>query len=169
MTWYAFRTEPQREYASQEIVNRHGFKAVVPYEWRSIRRSRHIKRRDAKPYPKFVGYIFIEVTHPPNWYQMFSMHCLKSVVGFDGRPTPIPQAAIDRLLLQQGESMPHVLSRNTRRASVMPGDAVRVFEGPLKGYEGRVEEIRGAKARMFVEMLGARREIDVPIEALEAA
>ena len=169
MTWFAFRVQPQREFASQEIVNRHGFRAIVPYEWRVVRRVRHLKKRDSRIYPKMVGYLLVETLHPPNWYQMFSMHCLKSVVGFDGEPTPIPKAAIERLLKEQGEAMPHRLSRNTRRASLMPGDTARVFAGPLQGFEGRVEDVRGSRARMLFAGAGAFENIEVPIENLEAA
>jgi len=100
---------------------------------------------------------------------MFSMRCLKSVVGSGGQPTPIPQAGIDRLLRLTGQSTPHVLSRNTRRASFVPGDNVRIAEGPFTGFEGRVETVHGAKARMVFEMLGAMRDVDVPLDTLEAA
>lgn len=168
MTWYALRTASQKEFATQEILNRCGFRAIVPHEWRVLRRSRHVKRREHRIYPMLVGYVFVEVMRPPDWWKIFSMRCVTSVVGFGGEPTPIPQAGIDRLLSLTGQSIPHVLSRNTRRAFV-PGDDVRISDGALKGYEGKVESIQGKHARMVFEMLGALREIDVPIETLEAA
>lgn len=169
MTWYAFRTEPQREFAAQEIVNRHGFRAIVPYEWRIVRRSRHAKKKDHKVYPKLVGYLFVETQHPPNWYQMFCMHCLRSVVGFDGQPTPIPEVAIERLLREQGESMPHTLSRNTRRASIMPASHVIVRDGPFRGFEGNVEAINGAAAELLLHIFNTSTPVSVPLDNLEAA
>ena len=169
MSWYAFRVEPQKEFAAQEIVNRHGFRAVVPHEFRILRGRAAKRRAQTKIYPYVVGYVFVEIRHPPNWYQMFSMRCLKSVVGSGGQPTPIPQAGIDRLLRLTGQSTPHVLSRNTRRASFVPGDTVRIADGPFTGFEGRVETVHGAKARMVFEMLGAMRDVDVPLDTLEAA
>ena len=169
MSWYAFRVEPQKEFAAQEIVNRHGFRAVVPHEWRFIRGANAKRRSKTKIYPYVIGYVFVEIEHPPNWYLMFSMHCLKSVVGSGGQPTPIPRQAIDGLLRLTGQSIPHVLSRNTRRASFVPGDNVRIAEGPFTGFEGRVETVHGAKARMVFEMLGAMRDVDVPLDTLEAA
>lgn len=168
MTWYAFRTEPQKEFATQEIVNRRGLRAVVPHEWRFIRSSNARRKARSKIYPYLIGYIFIEFERPPNWYHMFSMRCLKSVVGFGGQPTPIPQDGIDRLMKLTGQSVPHLRSANTRLAFVT-GDTVRVSDGALRGWEGRVEGVSGKHARMIFEMLGALREIDIPIETLEAA
>lgn len=167
--WYAFRTEPQKEFAAQEIVNRHGYRAIVPYEWRMVRRSRHVKKKTYNVYQHLIGYVFVEFKHPPNWYEMFSMRCLKSVVGFGGVPMPIPQAGIDRLVSLTNMHVPHVHSRNTRRASFMPGDTARIADGPFKGLEGRVEAVKGKHARMAFEMLGCVREVDVPIETMEAA
>jgi transcription antitermination factor NusG len=116
-----------------------------------------------------VGYVLCRFDSEPPWYLLFDrLRCVRSVVGFGGQPTPISETSIGALLKRQGEIVPHARSLNTRR-SFGPGDDVRIALGGFRGYEGKVEAVRGAKARMILEFLGSRREIDIPLEALEAA
>jgi transcription antitermination factor NusG len=116
-----------------------------------------------------IGYVLCRFDDEPPWFFLFDrLRCVKSVVGFGGQPTPISATSIGALLQRQGEIVPHARSTNMRR-SFGPGDEVRVALGGFRGFEGRVEAVRGAKARMILEFLGSRREIDIPLEALEAA
>lgn len=169
MTWYAFRTRPQTEFLTRDQIERRGIKSFVPTERRFIRYRRSRSKGVVRIYPMIVGYVFVDFEErPPPWYLMFAMHYIRSVVGFGGHPTPIPDAAMGALMRMSGDSIPHWLSTNTRRAFA-PGDDVRVSDGPLKGFEGKVEGIVCDKAKMVLEMLGAYREVAVPLESLEAA
>lgn len=162
---YAFRVEPQRERTISAILKNRGFDAFVPLERRWLRRCGRRRTGIERDYPLIVGYVFVRFSRPPPWYQLFSMHCLKSVVGIGGMPMPIPETAMGALM--SGQSVPHTRSTNTRLAFV-PGDTVRVSHGPLAGYEGRVEAVVGKRARMIFQMLG-RGSVDVPVDSLEAA
>lgn len=169
MTWYAFRTRPQTEFVTRDQIEQRGIRAIVPTERRFIRYRRSRSKGAERVYPLIVGYVFVDFEErPPPWYLMFSMHNIHSVVGFGGHPTPIPETAIGALMRMSGESIPHGLSTNTRRAFA-PGDDVRIADGPFNGFEGRVEGIVCDRARMVLEMLGAYREVAVPLELLEAA
>ena len=167
-TWYAFRTAPQKEFAVRAIMDRIGIPCAVPTETK-LRRSR--KRRE-KPephkYPMLIGYVFLAFDGEPPWYHLFGeLRCLKSVVGFDGRPARFSDDAIAELLGRQGQAIPHTRSVNTR-VSFVPGDTVLVSSGPLRGYEGRVETVIGERARLQLQILGLSA-IDIPISNLEAA
>lgn len=167
MDWYAFRTAPQKERAVETILNRIGFRAIVPLETKLCRRNRYQRRRPVQ-YPLMVGYVLCGFSGEPPWYYLFGhLRCLKSVVGFGGRPHVFADNAVRDLLARYGQDVPQA-SINMRR-SFAAGDQVIVVEGPLKGFEGRVEAVTGDRARMVFEMLGGRRQIEVPLQHVEAA
>lgn len=157
--WYCFRVEPQREMAVKQILRRCGFRAEVPTETKWKRQNRYQKRRPVE-YPKLVGYVLVEFEKEPPWYWLFhELRCVKSVVGMGGQPTPISSTCIGKL----GRAM------TDTRKSFAVGQRARIADGSFEGYEGRVEAIRGEKARMVLEFLGSVREIEIAVDVLEAA
>lgn len=162
MAWYCFRVSPQKEMAVQHIMRRCGFRAEVPTEVKWKRQNRYQKRRPVE-YPKLTGYVLVRFEKEPPWFWLFhKLRCVHSVVGMGGQPTPISEKAIGTL----GRAM------TDTRKSFAPGERARIAEGmdhPMEGYAGRVEAIRGEKAKMILEFLGSQREVEIAIDVLEAA
>lgn len=162
MAWYCFRVKPQKEMAVKELMTRLGFRVAVPTEVKWRRQNRYQKRKPVE-YPKLTGYVLIKFDDEPPWYFLFHrLRCVHSVVGNGGHPTPISEKAIGNL----GRAM------TDTRKSFAPGERARIAEGmdhPMEGYAGRVEAIRGEKAKMILEFLGSQREVEIPVDILEAA
>lgn len=166
--WYAFRVPPQKEFVAKEIMRRRGYNAIVPIEIKQCRPNRYAKRKEPKEYPMLLGYLFIEVPQRVPWYDLFRYRIVQGVVGMGGRPTTIPEAAIGSLMEKSGTDIPHVYAKNTR-TSFGVGDDVVVTHGPFCGFEGKVEKIKGAKARAVFNGLGIVDSIDIPLDMLRAA
>ncbi len=165
MTWYAFRTVPQRERTAAEILaSRFDLATMLPLETRFIRRSDGTKKKE-KSYPALVGYVLADLPHDAPWYRILNLDCIISVVGFDGRPAPLNTASVERL-----SRVNHITSSvPNRRKSFQKGDHVCATSGPLYGMETRIEDIRGCRARVIVELLGSRREVEIHLSQLQAA
>lgn len=166
MTWYAFRTVPQKERAAQGILaSRFDLATLLPLETRFIRARRRNATKKEKSYPALVGYVLADLPHDAPWHRILNIDCIISVVGFDGRPAPLNTASVERLSRVNSitSSVPN------RRKSFAKGDTVCAISGPLHGMESKIEDIRGCRARVIVELLGSRREIDIPLDQLQAA
>ena len=164
--WYAYLVPPQKEFIAGEILSRQGLEVIIPTETKLRRKNRYSKKKEPVTYAMLIGYIFVEIPEKVPWWAPCRFPVVRSVVGIDGQPTAIPFAEIGRL--NALGYVPHKNSRNTR-AGLLEGEEVIIAGGPLQGWLGRIEEVKGQKARMFFEMLGSTREIEIDLENLEAA
>lgn len=87
--------------------------------------------------PLVSGYVFIKICSS-QIYQLYSFPGFIRIVSFDGKPCVIPTK--DIILLEQVEKY----GLNSQITTICErGDWVRVIRGPLKGFEGRVENQKG--------------------------
>lgn len=167
MTWYAFRTVPQKERAAAEILaHRFDVATLVPLETRIIRRRRARDKAKEKSYPALVGYVLADVPDWAIWHRIINLDVILSVVGFDGRPAPLDPAAVHRLSklsCNVASSVP------VTRKSFQKGDTCVVTSGPLFGAQSKIEDIRGCRARVIVDLLGSKRSVEIPLDQLNAA
>lgn len=179
MTWFAIRTEPQREFALagrygtdgkwiSGILGRKGYTVVLPTERRVKRNVKggRGKRRVEAVYPMFPGYVFVFGNF--SWLHLMAETHVIGVVGFDGRPAPISDAAMTKLKAMAGAMVPNRKSVNTRR-SFLAGDMAEISCGPFTGQIVKIESIRGAKAKVMLDLFGTEMRASVLLQNLEAA
>ncbi len=165
--WYALMTIPQKELASQMVLERRGYRCFLPTEIK-YRRSRREKKRRAVTYPMMRGYIFVAFDGDIPWMDLARLNIIRGVVGFDGRPAPIDDDAMRRLEKMSGASIPHRSSVNTHKA-LRPGDMAEIVSGQFYGTIVQVTGIKGEKARIMLSLFGGERELEISASALEAA
>lgn len=179
MNWFAIRTEPQREFAlagrhDKEgkwiagILERKGYTVFLPTERRVKRNIKggRGKRRIEAVYPMFPGYVFVLGNF--SWLHLMAETHVVGVVGFDGTPAPISEAAMLKLKAMAGAMVPNRKSVNTRR-SFIAGDMAEISCGPFTGQIVKIESIRGAKAKVLIDLFGTQQEASVLLQNLEAA
>jgi len=91
------------------------------------------------------------------------------VVGFNDTPYAIPHDPLWRLMRQHNAgrfNAPEWERYMQTHREFGPGDKVITDDGL---WEGRVVEIRGRMARIFIELFGAEREVEVATDTLVAA
>lgn len=166
MIWYAIRTAPQREFAVEAMLHRKGYEVFLPIEVKTKLITR--PRRSVKEvrYAMFIRYLFVGGRF--SWLQLLSENHVSGVVGFDGRPAGIPDAEIARLRSMSGSAIPHKWSVNPHRA-VKTGDLAEISTGPFAGQIVKVEGLHGKKARIFLNLFGSRKEVEIDAANLEAA
>jgi len=135
------------------------FDAIVPkvkeIEIRSGRKKTVEKRL-------FPGYVFVEmIVTEDSWYVVRNTPNVTGFVGFGVRPSPISSSEMRQIKKLMGVEEPKY------KIDLSLGDLVRIVDGPLKGFEGKVDEIDEdkGKIKVLVSMFG--RETPVNLDFLQ--
>lgn len=167
MIWFAIRTAPQRELAVEAMLRRQGYDVFCPLETKlrkSISKGRRVVREVT--YPLFVRYIFVGGKF--SWLHLMAERHVTGVVGFDGRPAPISDAEIRRLRAMSGTAVPHRHSVNPHRA-LRTGELAEITAGAFAGQVVKVDGLHGTKARIFVNLFGSIKSVEIDAANLVAA
>ena len=173
-SWYAVCVPPQKEFVFQRLLDRDGFATFVPTrkEWRFANRIARVKKRKSeKVYPVMPRYVFVGMnTGTPGWDAVFRFNIIHpTVIGFDGEPYQIPNDPLYRLMREHNRgrfNAPDSHRYMQTHREFKAGDMVLTDDGL---FEGRVQELQGNMARVFIEMFGSSREVMVDIDKLVAA
>lgn len=110
----------------------------------------------------FPGYVLVEMLVDDNsWYVVRNTPNVTGFIGTRTTPTPISEEEIKALQKRMGVEEP------TYTIDVQTGDAVKINDGPFKGYEGKVSNVDDArgKVKVLVSMFG--RETPVELDYLQ--
>ena len=171
--WYVLRTMTGREKIVEQWLSDDGFAIFNPTEKvfryeNGPARQRGKKRN--REFPLFAGYLFIGFSPlTPTWAGVFRFSFVLNVIGFAGVPAPVAAKPLKKLIRKfaSGDfNAPdhHQYMITGREFEV--GDTVTTDDGLI---EGKVREIRGSSAIIFVDILGAERQIEAHLDNLVAA
>jgi transcription antitermination factor NusG len=175
--WYAVHTRPNVERKAYEELQRLGYRTFYPH--RIVRRYRRrpksgTEQRINVTRPQFSRYIFIGLVDHQGLYQANeATHVATVVYGPEG-PLRIP-----------GQVMAHLMEICNARGVVdyedrtkivfdgLPGEAAQFgSDHPLSGLLVEIATVedmdRTGEIGVWLDMFGARREVQVPIAALHA-
>lgn len=175
VTYYAIRTSPQREFALagsfnsdgewiDGILERKGFEVFCPTEGHHRRTKRGKGPRRVYMRPMFPRYIFAKAANP-HLLRIADRHIAGVVSYADGTPAPIPDHEIVKLKAMSGRIVPDASIKRRPR----PGEMAKITAGPFQGQLVKVEGLHGRRARIFMNLFGARKEVQISAEQLEVA
>ncbi len=136
------------------------FDVIVPKE-----KQIEIKNGKRKTVEKriFPGYVLVDmIVTDDSWYVVRNTPNVTGFIGFGVRPTPMSKEEIERIKKRMGVEEPKF------KVDFKVDDLVKITDGALKGFEGKIEEIdqdRG-KIKVLVNMFG--RETPVTLDFLQA-
>ena len=107
----------------------------------------------------FPGYVLVKmVMTDDSWFVVRNTRGCTGFVGPNGKPVPLTEEEIARLGVEKHEVV----------INYAVGDMVRIIDGPLENFTGKVEEIdmEKSKVRVTVSMFG--RETPVELEPDQA-
>ena len=97
----------------------------------------------------YPGYIFIQMELSNQlWHLIKNASHVINFVGKQGQPVEVPTQQIDNITHQMEEEQAHPQSR----VSFTMQEAVKVIDGPFKGFNGVVEEVNQEKCRVKVSV-----------------
>lgn len=118
------------------------------------------KRKSQRKF--FPGYILIQINLTDDI--VLKLRHLNHVLGFvggtKGRPAPVSQKEVDRIVSRVEDGVDQV------RPKVVfePGESVQVIDGPFADFQGVVEDINYEKSRLRVSVLIFGRATPVELE-----
>ncbi len=110
----------------------------------------------------FPGYVLVEmIVTDDSWYVVRNTPSVTGFIGLGVRPTPMLPQEIERIFKRMGVEEPKY------NIELDVDDLVRIKDGPLKGFEGKVTEVEPDKGRVKVLVSMFGRETPVTLDFLQ--
>ncbi len=166
--WYVIHTysgyeeqveENLRQRAESLNMQERIFDVIVPKEKQIEVKNGKRRVIEKKIYP---GYVFVDmVVTDDSWYIVRNTPNVTGFIGFGVRPTPVSQEEIRRIKKRMGVTDPKY------KVELKIDELVRITDGPLKNFEGKVIEIDEdkGKVKVLVSMFG--RETPTALDFLQ--
>jgi transcriptional antiterminator NusG len=104
----------------------------------------------------FPGYVLIKmVMNDESWHVVRNIRGVTSFVGPGSKPVPLTDSEIEKLGVERREV----------QISYGIGDRIRIFDGPLEGFLGTVEEISPDKSKVKVTVSMFGRDTIVELDS----
>ena len=166
--WYVIHTYSGYEEQVAESLNQRiesmnmqdkVFDIIVPKEKQIEIKNGKRKIIERKIFP---GYVFVNmIVTDDSWYVVRNTPNVTGFIGFGVRPTPVSKEEIDRIKKRMGVEEPKY------QIDLRVQDLVKITDGALKGFEGKIEEVDQGKGKLkvLVNMFG--RETPVNLDFLQ--
>ena len=135
------------------------FDVIVPTETKIKIKNGKRKMVREKIFP---GYVLVNmIVTDASWYVVRNTPNVTGLIGTGVIPTPLSHEEVASLMKRMGATEPKY------RIYLSVGEAVKIVDGPFKGFEGKISEVdegRG-KVKALVVMFG--RETPVELDFLQ--
>ncbi|MCH8566907.1 MAG: transcription termination/antitermination protein NusG [Balneolales bacterium] len=118
------------------------------------------------------GYIFFQGIFDTQINDM--VRNINSVIGFlrpnnNADPRPLPESEVNRILGRVAHDREVVASGGLVEIPFKKGDAVKIVDGPFKGYDGTIEEVYPERLKLIVHVsiFGRRTPVEVDVNQVE--
>lgn len=135
------------------------FDVIVPKEKQVEIKGGKRKIIDKRIFP---GYVLVDmIVTDESWFVVRNTPNVTGFIGFGVRPTPMNPPEVERIKKRMGVEEPKY------KIELKIDELVRIYDGPLKGFEGKVAEIDEdkGKIKVLVSMFG--RETPVLLDYLQ--
>jgi transcription antitermination factor NusG len=153
--WYAACTLPRHEKRVAEHLAGRDVAFFLP-QYETV--SRWKDRRVRLSLPLFPGYIFVHLALCDR-LRVLETPSVVRLVGFNGSPSALPDADMERLRRRLGDS-----SKAVPHPFLTVGRRVRIIRGSLEGLEGILLRRRG-EFRLVISLELIQRSIAVDVDA----
>lgn len=161
--WYALYTRSRYEKKLHNDLLMRGVETYLPLKTEKRKWSDRVKVVEE---PLLRGYVFVKVSNR-EYFDVVNNPGAVCYVSFNGKPAAIPEKQIQdlRLFVEAYND-----SLNVTKERIVKGDVVTVKSGLLKGVQGEVIEIRGAKRIVLrFRSLGYCVHTDISMDEIEFA
>lgn len=111
----------------------------------------------------FPGYVFIKMIMSDDaWHDIKNIRGVTGFVGPESKPVALTEEELESMRLE---------TKQPANIDFAEGDTVKITDGPLAGYMGKVVEINSDKTKVKVSVdlfMGRETEVDLEIGQVEA-
>jgi transcriptional antiterminator RfaH len=160
--WYLVQCKPQGAARAECNLHNQQFECFLPTH--RVQRKRVGKLRWVNE-PLFPHYLFIRLGDDSNWRSIRSTRGVARIVGFNGRPSPVPDELVSGL-------QKHCASRNLEAPPppYHPGDTVVINDGCFKDLQAIVQATKGEeRVVLLLNLLNRVHTIELPMVAISSA
>lgn len=158
--WAVGQVLAGHEIVAQQRLTLHGCTAYLPVVTRLCRPA---GRRKPEPVliPLWPGYLFLDTRTVDDWGLVHDVRWILGFLGDEGRPAVLTDQAIDQVRGIEAEGAVEPVTAPLPVFVV--GELVRVPDGPMTGFRGRVVGPDG-KDRVWLDLdlFGQRRPVSFP-------
>ncbi len=156
-SWFAVYSKPRQERFALKNLERQGFKCFLPMAINPYQRRSASKLRIE---PLFPRYLFLNANaDQQSLGPVRSTRGVATLVRFGTELARLPEEVI-RAVNSRRDPESGLVKLDP--VPVVPGDKVKVFDGPLAGLEGIFKERKGEKrALILASLLGTESTIEV--------
>ena len=132
------------------------FQVLIPKEKKI--KIRNGKRRVVEE-KIFPGYVLVEmIVTDDSWYVVRNTPNVTGFIGMGTTPTPLEDSEVAHLMKRMGATQEPEVTIDLHE-----GMAVKIGEGPFKGFEGKVNEIDASrgKVKVLVSMFGRETPLEL--------
>lgn len=166
--WYVIHTysgyEDQVADSLRQRIQSFGMKEYVFDVIVPIEKQIEIKAGKRKTVEKkiFPGYVLVEmIVTDDSWYVVRNTPNVTGFIGLGVRPTPMAKEEVDRIRKRMGVEEPKF------EIDLKVGELVKINDGPLKNFEGKVVEVDKDKGKVKVSVNMFGRETPVNLDSLQ--
>ncbi len=153
--WYAIHTKPRSEKKTAGHLSKKGIEFFLPLQKTLKQWS---DRKKWVEIPLINSYIFIK-TDLSNYYDILSTPGIVKIIGFEGKPVPIPdsQIAVLKIIIQEK------IEAGVTEEVIPEGKKVEILFGPMKGIIGELLSYRGKKTVVIrLENINTSIQLNIP-------
>ena len=153
--WYALQVYQRLEKITALLLNQKGFDPFLPTYTVKRRWSDRVKVVEQ---PLFPGYLFCRLDLRQPWLPVLTTPGVISIVGTGKEPSAIPATEIEavrRIVRSATSAEPWPYLRS--------GDCVTISDGPLRGTEGILAEMKNA-CKLVVSIHLLQRSVAVVVD-----
>jgi transcriptional antiterminator NusG len=135
------------------------FEVVIPVQEEIEIRGgqRHTVQRKV-----FPGYVLVRmILDDESWHVVRNTPGVTGFVGVGNRPVPLDRAEAEAIIRGAKAEQPKV------RMTLLPGDVVRIIDGPFTDFRGVVDEVDNEKGKVRVLVSFFGRETPVTLDFLQ--
>ena len=159
--WFAVVTKPRQEQIALENLQRQDFECFLPLAENPYQRRR--KRHRHMIEPLFPRYLFLNaIAGQQNLAPVRSTRGVTTMVRFGTELAVVPESIINAIKSRMDPATGLI---RIKPVELKAGDKVRIFDGPLAGISGIVEE-RSSENRVLILMELMGRPTAVEVDAL---
>jgi transcriptional antiterminator NusG len=170
--WYVLRAATNKERSVAEKLKKESevgdlmgivSDVIVPLEYSFfLKNGKKMKREKVK----FPSYIFIETSAVGEL--KYFLKGMNGVSGFlsnrAGEIMPLSDVEVSRMI---GDHEKAIEQKENPVNTFIPGEEVKILDGPFSTFVGKVDSIKGDKAKVLVSIFGRQNLIDIGTMQIE--